>query len=617
MRRHAQRRQDERGAVAVMTAGLLVVVVAVAAFAVDLGMQRVVRSDMQALADVVALDSARLLDGRNAGEVRNGSNGKLSLDAAASASKDRNKASVVGSVTSVAAKLVYITLGPNGERQPLRNADGSLTPVPDSATPDAVWVTAVGNVQFAFAPGSGSASRSALGTASSYGCFRLGSFAASLTTDNAALSGVFESLVGDALGINLRAVGYQGLINSSVGIPALAAKLGAGTPQQLVNLKNVKVADLLRASAQVLNTQGDTAGSVVLADIATRVSQTIVLDIANILAVGNGSALAGNVNALDLLGSAGIAASTVLANGNNFLDTGVAWSAPHVSSGDIALRAVAAPAQYCGPVGGNTSTAQVTFASDFGFNLPNKVTVGTLGSLSVGTQADPNSTQATMHIGATLAGATGTLAGVTCGAGTNASPQITEVNVDTNLLTSTVSLPFRVSGTLDASTSTLVPSSLLTSLFGILGTGATVKVTLDLNGAATASAVTNPRIATAPTDYSVPPLTYGQAQPSVGSGQPVSLPTPSVVLDTSRTVQVSVTTLAGITTTRTVAASTLDLTALISALSSTVIGSSTATVVSNVNQALVPVSRLLGIRVAGADVIGTFPPSCSSPVLAG
>lgn len=52
-------RRDERGAVAAVVAILALVLLVSAAFAVDLGGQRAVRSDAQALADVVALDLAR------------------------------------------------------------------------------------------------------------------------------------------------------------------------------------------------------------------------------------------------------------------------------------------------------------------------------------------------------------------------------------------------------------------------------------------------------------------------------------------------------------------------------------------------------------------------------
>ena len=57
-----RRRRDERGAIIPMMAMLLVVLIPSTAIAVDLGMQRVVRRDMQALADVVALAVAALRD---------------------------------------------------------------------------------------------------------------------------------------------------------------------------------------------------------------------------------------------------------------------------------------------------------------------------------------------------------------------------------------------------------------------------------------------------------------------------------------------------------------------------------------------------------------------------
>jgi len=62
--RHRAQRND-RGAVAAAISVLMAfVLLAIAAFAVDIGMQRVARRDMQALADIVALDLAREIDGR-------------------------------------------------------------------------------------------------------------------------------------------------------------------------------------------------------------------------------------------------------------------------------------------------------------------------------------------------------------------------------------------------------------------------------------------------------------------------------------------------------------------------------------------------------------------------
>ncbi len=73
MRSIGCRKRDERGTTIVLVAIVSIVLVTIAAFAVDLGMQRVARRDMQALADAVALDLARLVDGRTAQQIVAGS----------------------------------------------------------------------------------------------------------------------------------------------------------------------------------------------------------------------------------------------------------------------------------------------------------------------------------------------------------------------------------------------------------------------------------------------------------------------------------------------------------------------------------------------------------------
>jgi len=90
-----------------MVAMLLVVLVPSSAMAVDLGMQRVVRRDMQTLADVVALDVVRLVDGRTASQIRSGYNGQPTLDIAVARSVARND-DVLGDDPTVTATLVHI-----------------------------------------------------------------------------------------------------------------------------------------------------------------------------------------------------------------------------------------------------------------------------------------------------------------------------------------------------------------------------------------------------------------------------------------------------------------------------------------------------------------------------
>ena len=128
--------RDETGAVAVLAAALALVLLVSAAFAVDLGRQRVVRADMQALADVVALDAARVLDGRPASRVLAPlpTDGLPSLSAAVSASVARNGSSL-GEVVSVTPTLVFLTTDANGAVVPERVG----TALGDNDTVRASW----------------------------------------------------------------------------------------------------------------------------------------------------------------------------------------------------------------------------------------------------------------------------------------------------------------------------------------------------------------------------------------------------------------------------------------------------------------------------------------------
>src|SRR3954470_17895235 len=102
------RRRGERGAITPMVGMLLVVLVPSSAMAVDLGMQRVVRRDMQALADVVALDVVRLVDGHTAAQIKGGYNGLPPLDLAVLRSGNRNDDDVLGDAPVVSSTLAHL-----------------------------------------------------------------------------------------------------------------------------------------------------------------------------------------------------------------------------------------------------------------------------------------------------------------------------------------------------------------------------------------------------------------------------------------------------------------------------------------------------------------------------
>ena len=159
--------------------------VIVGAFAVDLGMQRVVRSDMQALADVVALDLARQLDGRTPGQLAAGDltrlpgRGRGREPGAATAAR-------LGDDQQARRDARHPALDSRGVLVPVRDASGSAGAGADRQVPDAVLVSATGSVGFTFAGGRGAATRTALAEASTTACHRLGSFAAALGSGDSA-----------------------------------------------------------------------------------------------------------------------------------------------------------------------------------------------------------------------------------------------------------------------------------------------------------------------------------------------------------------------------------------------------------------------------------------------
>lgn len=146
-----------------MVAINLTLLMAVAAFVVDLGFLRVARQDMQAVADIVALDMARELDGRTAFALSS------DLATAKSHSVARNNAAK-GNDLAVSHESGILS------------ETGTFTPVSGTGVPDAGRVVAATSVDYFISPGNGETARSAIATADSPACFSLGSYAAAVRT---------------------------------------------------------------------------------------------------------------------------------------------------------------------------------------------------------------------------------------------------------------------------------------------------------------------------------------------------------------------------------------------------------------------------------------------------
>ena len=186
------RRPDERGASAVIVAVCTAVALVAGAFAVDLGMQRVLRGDLQAVVDVVSLDLARELTGGTAGSYTAADRARI--DAALAAGLRRNAALVGGAVSPAKVRWELVA----------RDDAGGWRPARTDEMPGGVRVTATSEVGLAFGGvtgvGRGGATRTAVAASRTTACLRVGSYAAQVDTGR---SWLLDALLGDLLGSRL------------------------------------------------------------------------------------------------------------------------------------------------------------------------------------------------------------------------------------------------------------------------------------------------------------------------------------------------------------------------------------------------------------------------------
>ncbi len=370
------RPRDERGSVLPMTVLLVVVLLGFTAFAVDLGLQRVASRDMQALADVVALDTARSLPSCDAG----------ALTTKANASLARQDARI-------------------GREAPLVVTPGHLDATQEfvagtgTSGCDAVRITAATTIDYTFAPvigtEQGTSTRAAVGAKAPPAiCFSAGTKALVLDSTGSVLGPVLDQV----LRVNLGVVGYSGLVDlkdASVPLAGLTAALGVGTASELVGLSNLSLNRFMLATATVLRNQGDVARAVVLETIAAQVGNA-TLNVGRILGVDTTgtSALKADVNALDLVGAA-----IVAANGTNAIRVNNLGLNLGILANANAEAVVIEPPQIaCGRTGATARTAQVRV--DLKGSLVN------VAGLLVGTQ---------VSLSVNVASGTATLGAMTCG----------------------------------------------------------------------------------------------------------------------------------------------------------------------------------------------------------
>jgi uncharacterized membrane protein len=379
------RRRGESGVIAIVTSLVTCfTLVPLAAFAVDIGVQRVARRDIQVVADVVSLDLARQLDGRTAQVIAGG------LQTLADKSAARNSA-------GTGAVIVEPQLGVVDEAAyDPDDPEAYFTPVSGTAVPNAVKVTASTSVDFSISTGRGGVARSSIAKSQKYACFSIGSFALNMSS---AQSLLLKDLLNDAL--NLSVVSYSGLANAEISLYGLATNLGVGTPTELADLSNLSLNDLFLASAQVLQSEGGEAADVTLLNqLATaNLSALAHVTLGDILDLNTApeAALDATVNVLDLVSTAAFVANGTNALAIPTLTAGI----PNVSSVTASLKVIEKPQDGCHQVGDTIRTSQVDL--DITFTLAN------LNVLAVVVA------QTTLSVHVSLAEALGTLTNIECG----------------------------------------------------------------------------------------------------------------------------------------------------------------------------------------------------------
>ncbi|WP_436795731.1 pilus assembly protein TadG-related protein [Actinospongicola halichondriae] len=349
--RFLRTRRASRGAVLPIVALLLPVFLIITAMAVDLGRQRNDRRSMQSAADVIALDMARLANGRTIDAIALGDADNPATETALQASADRNE---------IDRSQVVLQWGTT-------DAAGAFTPLNlGTDIPDTAEITASDTTDYFFQPGSGDVERVARAQygAEALAGFKVGSFGASVDPTQA---GLLNSLVTPLLGnpVGLDALSYQGLAGAEVNIFELGNELGLLTPDDVLNT-TVDFDDVVLASADILERNGDSANATLLRNSITTEMQNMDVQLGQFVDAdtgGEGPGMAAGLNVLGMLTGTAFAAQCTpdpigFADCSGLSLPNVAANVPLVSS-TSSLKVIQGPQYAYGPVGASAKTGQV------------------------------------------------------------------------------------------------------------------------------------------------------------------------------------------------------------------------------------------------------------------
>jgi uncharacterized membrane protein len=342
-------RHDERGAIFPMTVLLMSVFLLIASLVIDVGGDRLVRRDMQSMADVIALDVVRQLDGRVAGAYTGFDSTGPSTTLLAAA-KDESLARQDSHLTDPDTIGVRLAVADRSTGAFVRWAAAG-------DVPNAVRVWTTGSSAFRFLPSTPrrtALQRSALAfMGDPVACISAGATLADVTPQ-----GPLDTLLGKLVGVDrLTVLDPYALASLDLEIPMadLAAKLGVGSVDQIATA-SVTAHDFVFAISEILPHKGNSSSVAVLDAIINGLPDNVNLDIPDFLTLDTGDQSAADlsINTFTL-----IQATIMAANKNRFIDLNLTGSIPGLSHVVVQAKVVEPPQIACGPVGTTARSAQV------------------------------------------------------------------------------------------------------------------------------------------------------------------------------------------------------------------------------------------------------------------
>lgn len=455
------RHREETGAVAIAMALIVCfVLIPMGALAVDIGVQRVARRDMQAVADAAALDLGREL---GAGQTPTVADAVSSAAGASGVVGGVASATYNGkqvSVPKMAVFLGYIADDATFVSNQSLGCDGNayndyFTAVPPGKSANAVLVTATGSATFHLLPGSGGVCRSAIGNAFLKACMTMDSYAAALSTGDSTVLGPIGKILGTS--IDTSVLSSSGLLTSNIDVLSflgiLKTQLGVGGFDDVLTA-NVSSAQILAAEVAALNAQGATVAAQALqAQIGAHLQPGTTVNVGNVLGLTQGvsSGLGASVNALDLA-----AAAVQLANGSTPLHLTATGANLTGLALDVSVGSKPVLACLGDPM---KSIGQTTVTATANLNAPGTITSGLTslanslngllsgvinllgGILGADTYDLPVVTLGTVSASLSLAQASGKVLSLACSGGQPTSMSVSELS---SLAPATVSIPLIV-----------------------------------------------------------------------------------------------------------------------------------------------------------------------------